>query len=523
MRRQENIWTGTFPFILGLALLIGCFLCSVKVGAEETYTGASQGATGLQEASPPATWSDGTDSTSSGPLKMKPSRTVRSKTKASAQRSAAQAPDPEKPQEDIGTPAAARKQYSGKTVSLDLMDADIRNVLRLLSDLTSTNIVIEPDVTGKVTLKVEQVPWDQVLDMVLAMNDLGKEQVGNVIRIAKQAKLRQEYLQQAEAIKAKQSLAETTRDLGELSTVYFPVNFSKPADIAAKISDSKSERGKVAIDDRTSLVIYTDYPARVASARQLLSRLDRPTPQVLIEARIVTLTSETKRTLGANLQFSTQQPIPAGSQNSQEFQINPATAAFPNQFAGSIASLVGATLMKIDLNIQALQSAQLARVVAAPRVLTLDNVKAVVTQGTQVPYLTVGDTAANITATSFKDATLELQVTPHVTPDRKVRMLINAKQDTVSATLFNVGGSGEPGIDTRKIQTELLVDDGNVVVIGGVIDNESSVTKSATPGLGDIPILGRLFKADTTDDKRNELLIFISPKIVEVSKPYDKS
>jgi type IV pilus assembly protein PilQ len=162
-------------------------------------------------------------------------------------------------------------------------------------------------------------------------------------------------------------------------------------------------------------------------------------------------------------------------------------------------------------------------VVAAPRVLTLDNVKAVVTQGTQVPYLTVGDTAANITATSFKDAVLELQVTPHITPDRKVRMLINAKQDTVSTTIYTIGNSSEPGIDTRKIQTELLVDDGNVIVIGGVIDNESNYQKQSTPGLSDIPILGRLFKTEQTDDQRNELLIFISPKIVEVSKPYDKS
>ncbi len=140
-----------------------------------------------------------------------------------------------------------------------------------------------------------------------------------------------------------------------------------------------------------------------------------------------------------------------------------------------------------------------------------------------MPYLQVGDTAANVTATAFKDAVLELQVTPHITPDRKVRMLINAKQDTVSTTIYTIGNSSEPGIDTRKIQTELLVDDGNVIVIGGVIDNESTFNKTTTPGLSDIPILGRLFKSEQTDDSRNELLIFISPKIVEVSKPYDKN
>jgi type IV pilus assembly protein PilQ len=181
--------------------------------------------------------------------------------------------------------------------------------------------------------------------------------------------------------------------------------------------------------------------------------------------------------------------------------------------------MVGKTLLSLDLEITALESIALARVVAAPRVLTLDNVKAVVTQGTQVPYLKVGDTAANVTATEFKDATLELAVTPHITPDRKVRMLIAAKQDTVSSKSYN----SEPAIDTRKIQTELLVDDGDVVVIGGVIDNESTDTKTITPGLADVPIIGRLFRSDSSEDKRYELLIFISPKIVEVSKPYDKT
>jgi len=520
MQRQGNIWTATLPFILASALFLGCFWSPAQVCAESPQTETLQGAEGTPAATLPDIGTEMPGYTSDATANV-PAKTGRSKTKA-AKSAPAQSADPEKPVEGIGTPAAARKQYSGKLISLDLMDADLKNVLRLLSDLTSTNIVIEPDVTGKVTLKVEQVPWDQVLDMVLSMNDLGKEQVGNVIRIAKQAKLRQEYLQQVEAIKAKQSLAETTRDLGDILTVYFPVNFGKPAELAAKISDGKSERGKVSVDERTSVIIYTDYPARVTAARQLLTRLDRPTPQVLIEARIITLNSEVQRNLGMNLSFSAQSPIPPGSQNSQQFQINPPLSTL-NQYGLIISSLVGKSLINVDLQIQALQQINQVRIVAAPRVMTLDNVKAVVSQGTEVPYLTVGDTAANITAVSFKDAVLELAVTPHITPDRKVRMLINAKQDSVSSTIYNVGNSSEPAIDTRKIQTELLVDDGNVVAIGGVINNQSTVSKSSTPGLADIPILGRLFRIDSSDDQRDELLIFISPKIVEVSKPYDKS
>jgi type IV pilus assembly protein PilQ len=515
MRRQGNIWTGTLPFVLGLALLLGYFVCSAEVRAEGTQTEALQGADTQSGATSLTT---GTDD--AGVMEPTPKKPVRSKTKATpAKPAAVQAADPGQVPEGLGTPAAARKEYTGKGISLDLMDADLRNVLRLLSDLTGTNIVIEPDVQGKVTLKVEQVPWDQVLDMVLSMNDLGKEQVGNVIRVAKQVKLRQEYMQQVEAIKAKQNLAESTRDLGELSTVYFSVNFGKPSEIATKITDGKSERGKVSVDDRTSLIIYTDYPQRIANARQLLTRLDRPTSQVLIEARIVTLNSDTQRQLGMQLSFSSQRPPPAGSGNSQDFFVNPPVPG-TSQFIANIFQMVGKSLINVDVQINALESIALARIVAAPRVLTLDNVKAIVTQGQEVPYLQVGDTAANVTATQFKDATLELQVTPHITPDRKIRMLINAKQDTVDNTvLYN----GEPSIDTRKIQTELLVDDGNVIAIGGVINNSSTVNKSDTPGLQDIPILGRLFKNDKTEDIRDELLIFISPKIVEVSNPQDNT
>ncbi len=411
---------------------------------------------------------------------------------------------------------ATQKQYSGKPISLDLLDADLRNVLRLIADLTGTNIVIEPDVTGKVTLKVEQVPWDQVLDMVLSMNDLGKEQAGNVIRIAKRGKLRQEWAQQAEAIRAKQDLAETAKDLGELSTVYYSVSFAKPAEIATKISESKSDRGKVAVDERTSLIIYTDYPARLNYARQLLSRLDRPTPQVLIEARIVTLTNEVTKNLGANLGISSISP--ATGDPTQSFAINsPAT----NFFTMGFGTLVNKALVNIDLTLQALETANEIRIMAAPRVVTLDNVKAVISQGVQIPYLKVGDTSSGVTGTEFKDAVLELQVTPHITPDHKVRMTIEAKQDEPSATV--VGASGQVGIDTRKVSTEMLVDDGNVVVIGGVIRNRDALSKSSTPGLSDIPILGRLFKIEESKIQRNELLIFISPRIIEVTKPADRT
>jgi len=412
----------------------------------------------------------------------------------------------------------ARKQYTGKPISLDLLDADLRNVLRLLADLTGTNIVIEPDVTGKVTLKVEQVPWDQVLDMIISMNDLGQEQVGSVIRIARRSKLKSEWAQQAEAIRAKQEYLLTSKDLGEINTAYLTVNYAQVTDVASKINEAKSDKGRVSVDERTSLIIYSDYPGRINNARMLLNRLDRPTSQVLIEARIITLTSEVKRSLGMNLGFGGDTPNHSATVPFTDFLINSPPA---NLFALNLAQMVGTTLLKVDLTISALETADEIRIMAAPRVLTMNNVKAVISQGVQIPYLKVGDTASNITGTDFKDAVLELAVTPHITPDHKVRMTIEAKQDEPSSTV--TGAQGQPGIDTRKISTELLVDDGNIIVIGGIIRNRDEAKKTATPGLSDVPILGRLFKSNEVDAQRNEILIFICPKIVDVTKPSERT
>ena len=513
MRKERSIWGGILTFVLGLALVFVFSGVGDLHAAAGTDMGDSQDLAVQPSAAPSVS-----DTLSSPNAPKKGAKAARVKgqdtvTKAPSGGAAKAALG----EGGLGTPASARKQYSGQPISLDLLDADLRNVLRLLSDITGTNIVIEPDVTGKVTLKVEQVPWDQVLDMVLSMNDLGKEQLGNVIRIAKQAKLRQEYAQQADSIRAKQELAEATKDLGELSTVYLSVNFAKPADVAAKISEAKSDRGKVSVDERTSLIVYSDYPARVANARQLLGRLDRPTPQVLIESRIVTLNSEVKKSLGVSFGISTAHSPTNSLPVVQNFAVNGPPLDI---FDFNIAQLIGKTLLKVDLELSALENASQLRIMAAPRVLTLDNVKAVITQGTQVPYLKVGDTASNVTGTEFKDAVLELQVTPHITPDHKVRMSLDVKQDEVSATLVV---NGQPGIDTRKMSTELLVDDGNIVVIGGVIRNTESMTKNKTPGIGDVPLLGRLFKQESSDVVKNELLIFISPRIIETSKPADRT
>jgi type IV pilus assembly protein PilQ len=402
-----------------------------------------------------------------------------------------------------------KKQYTGKPISLDLLDADLRNVLRLIADVTGSNIVIEPDVGGKVTLKVEQVPWDQVLDMVLAMNGLGMERSGNVIRVARVAKLREEVNQQNEEIKARQELIETVKDFGDITTEYLTVNYAQPGEIAAKINEVKSDKGRISIDERTNLIIYSDYPARIATARKLITRLDRATPQVMIEARLVTMSDDTRKSLGIswNLNLNDKDPLV------REFEVdilqNLGTALNFN-----VAQIVGQTLVALDFNLSALETQNRSKVIAAPKILTLNNVKASISQGTQIPYLNQSAADAGVVSTVFKDAVVELGVTPHITPDGKVRLEIEAKQDEPDPT---VSGQGDaPAIATRKIKTELMVADGCIVVIGGVMRDTQGYTLATTPGLKDIPILGRLFKQETKARQKQELLIFISPKIVQL-------
>lgn len=397
-----------------------------------------------------------------------------------------------------------KKNYTGKPISLDLQEADLKNVLRLLADLSGTNMVIEPDVSGKVTLKVNNVPWDQVLHLVLSMNNLGEEKVGNVIRIATQAKLRQEWKDQEQALQARQKLLELSQNVGPITTAYLTVNYAQPTDVAAKIKEIESPKGKISVDNRTSLIIYSDYPSRVAEARGLLARLDKPSPQVMIEARIVTLNSDSTLDLGVQWNFSS--GVGTNSSFNQTFAVNHLNTARDTYNFG-LSGFINNTMWNLDMTLSALEAASQAKVVAAPKVLTLDNQKADISQGTKIPYLEL--TGENVSSTTFQNATVELQVTPHITPDHKVRLQINAKEDEPGTTYNN-----QTSIDTRQIKTELLVDNGKIVVIGGVIRRNDSTSTSGVPGFDKIPLLGRLFKQDEYKRNKTELLIFISPKIV---------
>lgn len=401
------------------------------------------------------------------------------------------------------------KTYQGKPISLDLQDADLINVLRLLADVSGMNIVVEPNVSGKVTLKVENIPWDQVLDMVLMMNRLGREEVGGVIRIAKEEKLKQEMREREERIKLEQQLLRAQKDLGELDTAYLQINYANPSEIAAKISEIKSADGKISVDQRTGTILYTDYPARIAAARGIIGRLDIPTKQVLIEARIVQLNTTASRDLGVQWGFSLTKTT--DHQVDTSYAVNHPVAA-TSTASLTVGKLVGTTLWNLDLRLLAAEQAGRGKIISAPRVLTMNHVKATISQGTQIPYLAQSQDGIS---TEFKDATLELSVTPHVTPDGRVRLQIQAKKEAPNYTQVIPGQP--PAIDSRRVDTELLVDDGATVVIGGIIEENESASESRTPGVHKVPVLGHLFKSKSTRMDKSELLIFINPQIVDVS------
>jgi type IV pilus assembly protein PilQ len=406
------------------------------------------------------------------------------------------------------------KVYTGKPISLDLQEADIKNVLRLLADVSGANIVIEPDVSGKVTLRVNRVPWDQVLEMILAMNHLGQDQSGGVIRIARQDKLKKELAEKETEIRVRQQVVESAREMGDITTNYLQVNYAQAAKLATKIDKMKSPKGKVTVDDRTNLILYSDYPSFIQSARELLAKLDLPTPQVLIEARIVQLDVNSARDLGVKWSFGIDSTDNPGVHNyTGNFLINHAVTASSLMGFG-FGQIVGQNLYQLDIQISAAEQAGKGKIVSAPRVLTLDNIEATIVQGQQIPYRKLSE--FGVTSTEFKDATLELKVTPHITPDQKVRMEIKAKKE--QANFANQIGDAPP-IDTRRVATELLVADGDTIVIGGVIEDQETKIEQRTPGLNQVPILGALFKNQQHRKTKNELLIFISPRIVGLPVP----
>lgn len=428
-------------------------------------------------------------------------------------------------EEDIQETQKAELQHkNSKLVSLDFQDADVVAILRLLGEVSGYNIVIHPDVKGKITMKLMNVPWEQALDIVLKTFNLEKVIEGNVIRIATLKAFQEE----------KKAIAETKEVFGkaeDIETKVFVVNYANVDKIRESIEKAKvlSPRGSIGIDARTRSLIVRDIPSSLGETQKLIESLDKPTPQVLIEARIVEMNTNFARDLG--IQWGLQWSPPdwrttlrgsvsggiTGGQGSFG-AVNLSVPTSPTFSAGptsaiTIGYLNAAQTFGLDLRLSAAETVGKAKLISSPKIMTVENEKAEITHGTQIPVVTPG-TSNNPPTVAYKDANLKLVVTPSVTSDDMVFLNIEITNDVPDFRPERAIQGNVP-IDKREAKNKVLVKNGETVVIGGILKTREDEGEDRVPGLYKIPILGRLFKRELKKSESQELLIFITPRIVK--------
>ncbi len=413
-------------------------------------------------------------------------------------------------------PAPGQRQYTGEPVSLDFQGADLRSVLRTFSEISGLNVVIDPTVTGTVDVSLHQVPWDQALDIILRANKLGYIVDGTVVRIAPLTTLADEETQ-------RRNLADQQALAGQLQVLTKTLSYAKAADLQPLLTASAlSQRGTVQVDPRTNTLIITDLPERLQTASNLIQSLDKPQPQVEIEARIVQTNRNYAKKLGVQWGFNGLVDPTLGNTTGLAFpnsgSVSGATSAgqgtavnLPVSGATSAAGLALGSVngaFNLDVALSALESSGNGRVLSTPRISTQNNVEAEITQGVQIPIQTVSNNTVTVT---FRNAALTLRVTPQITAAGTVIMQIaveNASPD------FSNEVNGIPPINTQQASTRVLVSDGMTTVIGGIFVSNQQAQTDKTPGLSHIPFFGWLFKRDSTTDSSSELLIFITPRII---------
>jgi len=404
--------------------------------------------------------------------------------------------------------------YSGDKLTLNFQNIAVREALSVIADFTGLNVVISDSVTGSLTLRLKDVPWDQALDIILQSKGLDMRKSGNVIQVAPREEI-------AAREKVQMTVAQDVSELEPLHTESFRLSYQKGADIVALISSKDqrilSKRGSAVVDARTNTVFVQDTPSRLEEVRRLIQQVDVAVRQVMIEARFVSASDKFTRTLGGRLGFaSTNQAAPIAGFHAGGGQLGNANGSVnlpgaTNGTGGLQFSLFNPTNTKtLDLELMATELDGTSRNIASPRVVTADNVLAKIVQGTEIPYQQA--TSSGATAVAFQNATLSLEVTPKITPDDHVAMKLKVTQDSVGNIY-----AGVPSIDTKAVETQVVVDNGGTVVIGGVFAKDSSTSDTKVPLLGDIPIIGWFFKNSTKVDNRSELLVFITPKILKDS------
>jgi type IV pilus assembly protein PilQ len=433
------------------------------------------------------------------------------------------------------------KVYSGERLTLNFQDIDVRPVLQLLADTSGQNIVVSDSVKGRVTLRLQNVPWDQALDIVLRTKGLDMRRKNNVIIVAPQAEL-------AAQEKAELAAQKDIQDLAPLRTEFLQVNYAKATEIARLVKSGGggsllSARGSVTVDERTNTMLVQDTAEQLTAIRDMVSTLDIPVRQVQIEARIVIVSDDFSRELGVRAGFtrvsndikdlmavsgsaqatdtmmgsvldnlaSTGSPFPVQVPfgNFDRYNVNMPVA----NPAGRIAlSVLDFDDFLIDLELSAAQTEGRAEIKSTPRVITANGREAIIEQGVEIPFQESASSGA--TTTQFKKAVLSLKVTPQITPDDRVILDLAVTKDSIGQLVPSATGGFVPSIDTRNIQTQVLVKDGQTVVLGGIMETERRDTIKKVPLLGDVPVLGNLFKSKNKTNNRDELLIFITPRIL---------
>ncbi len=430
-------------------------------------------------------------------------------------------------------------KYTGERLSLNFQDIEVRAVLQLIADFTGLNIVTSDTVTGNVTLRLHNVPWDQALDIILQTKGLAKRQVGNVLLIGPSEEM---------AAREKQELQshQQVADLAPLRAEYVQVNYAKASELAALLKTEKnslmSPRGTISVDERTNTLLVQDTALKLEEIRALVQRLDIPIRQVLIESRLVFATDNFQDILGVNLGFAGKgrpgnepiigfagQVLGPGLTGSSTVATGVTTPSqvlvgdrlgvgmlspFPLSgsvttqagFGLTIARLPGGTIL--DLELQALESEGLGKIVASPRLVTSNQQMAYIESGEEIPYQE--STSSGAASIAFKKAVLRLEVTPQITPDDHIIMDLKVNQDS-----RGVETAGVPAINTRELHTKVLVNNGETVVLGGIYQQNKQSQNDSIPFFGKLPLIGWMFRNETNIDQRSELMIFVTPKIIQ--------
>ncbi|HVQ16690.1 MAG TPA: type IV pilus secretin PilQ, partial [Vicinamibacterales bacterium] len=451
---------------------------------------------------------------------------------------AAQAPAPAAPVQQAAAQAQApaaqpivpvQPRYTGNAVSLDFQGADLRAVLRTFSEISGLNLVIDPTIQGTVDVALRDVPWDQALDIILRANKLGYVVDGTIVRIAPLTVLAEEESQRRK-LTDEQALA------GELRVLTRSLSYARAEDLRTLLTQTVlSQRGSIQFDQRTNTLIINDLSDRLERATALITTLDRPEPQVEIEARIVTTTRDFARNLGIQWGFGARaatalgNTLPfsfpnqanlggrtGGEQSASGRDFTDATQTAINMGVAPATSAIGLALgsvngaVNVDVALSALERTGQGRILSTPRVSTQNNIEAEITQGVQSPIQTVANNTVTVT---FRDAALTLRVTPQITATNTVIMRISVENASPD---FSRAINGIPPIDTQRALTQVLVGDGDTTVIGGIYVSREQAAQDRTPGLHRIPLLGWLFQRNEFSDESRELLIFITPKITRL-------